>query len=391
MAELQNPLPPGWDCQCDRKSGRYYYVNHLTKTTTWDDPRLQHKPRHPAPIVPVEHIVMQDLSHVTRGSPRTSRLQDTTLSAAANTEEAVTKISTMFPTVSDTHIRLLLKKYMKFIFPKAEETMILDILSGNDNNIQKASEILIEMGFEKRDNAKKQSVLSKPEPAKVQHAEPDVVPAIKSVAEKKIIQSTLEEKYNDIPGQVVTIALESVNFDEHRANQILEIMVKEENDKVVPEIQTESTEDTATDLLSGTIPISQSRQSLKSLLKSEKSDYSMKGSSSFSRIIEERTDDMGGEYRSSNASLPTGANRRLAKGADQELLLEDYVKWQGPSLYQGPTKGLAKGPNPYLRQARTYQACGPNAALRKGPKFGLAKGSIFSQIKGVVSGESRGK
>ncbi|XP_031359198.1 uncharacterized protein LOC116182800 [Photinus pyralis] len=308
MAELQNPLPPGWDCQCDRKSGRYYYVNHLTKTTTWDDPRLQHKPRHPAPIVPVEHIVMQhgspefrrnyvypsqttpipafqipphcspkfnalrDLSHVTRGSPRTSRLQDTTLSAAANTEEAVTKISTMFPTVSDTHIRLLLKKYhnrealvisalqvekhpittpgpfttpppvrniqtnnyahlqmtpplglrfcsrggspilrsgsggsnetyrnspkphspklklryMKFIFPKAEETMILDILSGNDNNIQKASEILIEMGFEKRDNAKKQSVLSKPEPAKVQHAEPDVVPAIKSVAEKKI-------------------------------------------------------------------------------------------------------------------------------------------------------------------------------------------------------------
>ncbi|KAB0790051.1 hypothetical protein PPYR_15625, partial [Photinus pyralis] len=50
-----------------------------------------------------------DLSHVTRGSPRTSRLQDTTLSAAANTEEAVTKISTMFPTVSDTHIRLLLK------------------------------------------------------------------------------------------------------------------------------------------------------------------------------------------------------------------------------------------------------------------------------------------
>ncbi|XP_031346407.1 uncharacterized protein LOC116173210 isoform X2 [Photinus pyralis] len=289
------------------------------------------------------------------------------------------------------HSPKLKLRYMKFIFPKAEETMILDILSGNDNNIQKASEILIEMGFEKRDNAKKQSVLSKPEPAKVQHAEPDVVPAIKSVAEKKIIQSTLEEKYNDIPGQVVTIALESVNFDEHRANQILEIMVKEENDKVVPEIQTESTEDTATDLLSGTIPISQSRQSLKSLLKSEKSDYSIKGSSSFSRIIEERTDDMGGEYRSSNASLPTGANRRLAKGADQELLLEDYVKWQGPSLYQGPTKGLAKGPNPYLRQARTYQACGPNAALRKGPKFGLAKGSIFSQIKGVVSGESRGK
>ncbi|KAK5642745.1 hypothetical protein RI129_008912 [Pyrocoelia pectoralis] len=385
MEELQNPLPQGWDCKYDRKSGKYYYVNHFTKTTTWEDPRLQQKPRHPAPV---EHIIMQDLSHISRNSPRTARLQDTPLSTAVNTEEVVTKISTMFPTVSDTHIRLLLKKYMKFIFPKAEETMILDILSSNDNNIQKVSEILTEMGFEKRDNAKKQSALSKPAPPQVQ---PEIVPVMKSVTDKKIIQSKLEEKYKDIPGQVVTIALESVNFDEKRANQILEIMVKEESDKIdnaVPETQNESTEDTCTDILSGTIPVSQSRQSLKSLLKSEKSDYSMKASSSFNRIIEEKSDDM---YKSTIISQPIGANQYLAKGANQELLLEDYVKWQGPSLYQGPGKGLAKGPNPYLRQGRTYQPCGPNAALRKGPKIGLAKGSIFSQLKGVVGEESRGK
>lgn len=40
---------------------------------------------------------------------------------------------------------------MKSIFPKAEETLILDVLANNDNNIQKSSEILKEMGFERRD------------------------------------------------------------------------------------------------------------------------------------------------------------------------------------------------------------------------------------------------
>lgn len=40
---------------------------------------------------------------------------------------------------------------MKSIFPKAEETVILDVLANNDNNIQKTSDVLKEMGYEKRD------------------------------------------------------------------------------------------------------------------------------------------------------------------------------------------------------------------------------------------------
>lgn len=40
---------------------------------------------------------------------------------------------------------------MKSIFPKAEETLLLDILANADNNVQIASEKLISMGYEKRD------------------------------------------------------------------------------------------------------------------------------------------------------------------------------------------------------------------------------------------------
>eukprot|EP01006_Ploeotia_vitrea_P026956 TRINITY_DN59864_c0_g1_i1.p1 TRINITY_DN59864_c0_g1~~TRINITY_DN59864_c0_g1_i1.p1 ORF type:complete len:392 (-),score=25.58 TRINITY_DN59864_c0_g1_i1:142-1293(-) len=35
------PLPPGWDCQIS-DDGRPFYLNHNTKTTQWEDPRLTH-------------------------------------------------------------------------------------------------------------------------------------------------------------------------------------------------------------------------------------------------------------------------------------------------------------------------------------------------------------
>lgn len=41
-------------------------------------------------------------------------------------------------------------RYLKNVFPKADETILLDILEQSDNNVQKASEKLIELGYEKR-------------------------------------------------------------------------------------------------------------------------------------------------------------------------------------------------------------------------------------------------
>lgn len=41
-------------------------------------------------------------------------------------------------------------RYLKSIFPKVDETILLDILEQSDNNVQKASEKLIDLGYEKR-------------------------------------------------------------------------------------------------------------------------------------------------------------------------------------------------------------------------------------------------
>lgn len=65
-----------------------------------------------------------------QGSPHTPRImsqlakqqiqsqqqqQETSFITPAETDAAVAKINTMFPTASDTHIRLLLKKYVQYI------------------------------------------------------------------------------------------------------------------------------------------------------------------------------------------------------------------------------------------------------------------------------------
>lgn len=66
--------------------------------------------------------------------------------------------------------------------------------------------------------------------------------------------------------------------------------------------------------------------------------------------------------------------------------------WDGPdpTLRQNH-RALAKGPNSSLLSKRIYEPRGPNKSLCRGPALGLAKGSIYSQLKSVVVGESRGK
>lgn len=55
------------------------------------------------------------------------------------------------------------------------------------------------------------------------------------------MKQQLKEKYKDVPDHLIKIALESVDFDESRASQILQIMVQEDskNDEKVNIVQVE--------------------------------------------------------------------------------------------------------------------------------------------------------
>lgn len=71
------------------------------------------------------------------------------------------------------------------MYQKADETMILEILASCDNSVQKASEQLKKMGFEKREpaGAPKVSNRAKEDPKKA--PQPTPPPKIKSAEEKK--------------------------------------------------------------------------------------------------------------------------------------------------------------------------------------------------------------
>ncbi|XP_022832968.1 uncharacterized protein LOC111360902 isoform X4 [Spodoptera litura] len=114
-------------------------------------------------------------------------------------------------------------KYLKSIFPKAEETLILDVLANKDNNVQKASEELIGMGF-----SKKETIVTTQKKEPTPQPQKKVVTIMKTFAEKCELKEKLQKKYTDIAERVISLALESVDYHEERAEQILNAVLQDE-------------------------------------------------------------------------------------------------------------------------------------------------------------------
>ncbi|KZC04241.1 PREDICTED: uncharacterized protein LOC107186901 [Dufourea novaeangliae] len=406
---------------------------------------------------------------VTLGSPVPIKNMETSLTQNSDTELQVAKINAMFPTVSDTHIRLLLKKYhnraalvvsalqveknplcapgpctpvgvhsnyaiprwrlpthtihaaltlspprgartapnspkmklryLKNVFPKVEETMLLDILEQSDNNVQKASEKLIDLGYEKRNPTAPNSLAKKREEqqAKIEQAAPTPPPRMKSLEEKNKMKARLMEKYKSVPERVIALAMDSVDYDEERAIHILDIMVTEEASRP---LFMSSSESSRSDEKKNSPPVTEAVKLTASPIKKVVKDPETEKSKRSKNKIEipkvsrgtSTTED--NEYKSPNLTKPIGPNPDLSKGANNDLLLPDYAPWSGPDpnlLTSGTfTKSIAHGHNLSLVSGSRYVAKGPNPEMRKGPLGGLSQGSIYSQ-RNAMNTECRGK
>ncbi|XP_035734995.1 uncharacterized protein LOC118447295 isoform X3 [Vespa mandarinia] len=336
---------------------------------------------------------------ITLGSPTPVRNMETTLTQDSDSELQVAKINAMFPTVSDTHIRLLLKKYLKNVFPKVDETMLLDILEQSENNVQKASEKLIDLGYEKRNlTAPNKSLNKKKDKDQNQNERiaPTPPPRMKSLEEKNKMKARLTEKYKSVPERVIVLAMDSVDYDEERAIHILDIMVAEEATRP---LCTSSSQSSRSDERKESPPVTEAIKLTASPIKkvvkeidSEKSKRS-KNKIEIPKVSRGTSTTEDNEYKSPYLLKPIGPNPELSKGANNDLLLPDYAPWSGPdpnllSKEQFP-KSAAMGHDAALVSG-SYLAKGPNAELRKGPLRGLAEGSIYSQ-RSLANTESRGK
>merc|ERR1712020_886370 len=125
-------------------------------------------------------------------------------------------------------------RYLKSVFPTVEEYLLLDVLANSENNVQKAADKLVKMGYVKRETpagprlhakkkeeerlAEKRTPLPKPPPIKTEKEKEDL---------RKKMKDKYERKY-DIPERILFMALESVLFDEDQANNLITTMIEDD-------------------------------------------------------------------------------------------------------------------------------------------------------------------
>uniref|UniRef100_A0A1A9VE69 WW domain-containing protein n=1 Tax=Glossina austeni TaxID=7395 RepID=A0A1A9VE69_GLOAU len=548
-------LPPGWDCKFDQATGNCYYINYFTKAIQLEDPRPPYRqlpnercssesiamqgpggsPYHVYPTNNIQAMRAFQTSTPNRHLPSSSRfgldtsplpiiktnptqtprfmanmsrrstIQETSFSNQIDTNAVVHKIQNMFPTASEDHIRLLLKKYynrenivisalqvekypltmpgpfvtppaqrhlfhsnsavymtppvrrvgrepiqfignysrtaspaptgrlgsvissgsgsnfghvaltiaahqdspkvgdplmrnspkpqhsspkmklryMKTIFPKADETLLLDILANADNNVQKASEKLISLGYTKRDFTPPPKVVNRYVDVEKQTGKQadDLVKIIPlrpreyTESEKDKMKERLSKRYPQIAERILLMALESVNYAEDRAIQILQIVQEEEAERQFVKVNKES--------------------SMLTLKKTTKEDDDIENQ------LTCKTDDKNSQLSNSDASMndlcktfksvlerttAKGPNKSLPKGANEHLLLADYVTWNGANPdFQHGQRNVANGSDLSLRIERNYKPCGHNSQLCKGPQRDLPKGSVYTSQNAASS------
>merc|ERR1712179_503069 len=124
-------------------------------------------------------------------------------------------------------------RYLKSVFPTVEEYLLLDVLSNSDNNVQKAADKLVKMGYVKRDtpSAPRLHARKKEEERLAEKRTPlPKPPPIKSDIEKSDLRKKMREQYEkkyDIPERILYMALESVLYDEEQATNLIQSMIED--------------------------------------------------------------------------------------------------------------------------------------------------------------------
>lgn len=421
-------LPQGWEVRFDARSGRYYFIDHVNKKTSWEDPRLKSAPPPPPhpDTLPVELRAQQESQSLPHhqsvtNAPQASGLGPNTMGpdgskyggpsaadtitgrsfpsaqqesglmeAVEHSQLAVAKISAMFPTVPESHIKDLMKKYMKGIFPKVDPAVILDVLTQCNYNVKDASEKLILLGHEKKEtvlsppklkdrpDGKENKVAPKPSPGP---------PRPKNLSEKhkKKVRNQLTIEYPALTPTVVTMALQSVYYDEARARQVLNNMAESDRKtqealaSTAPQTSRHSETKVVTLNLIGSPPLSRKDgiKPTRPALPRTRINTAWTSAQTISRGTS-TDEDLG--FRSDQRSRPSGPNTKLHKGPSECLLLSDYQAWHGPNPenVSGHSKSLAQGPKRSLLRGPSGLARGQDPMMHKGPQ-GLAKGSKFLQ------------
>jgi len=284
-------------------------------------------------------------------------------------------------------------RYLKSVFPTVEEYLLLDVLANSENNVQKTSDKLSKMGYVRREtpSAPRLHAKRKEEERLAEKRTPlPKPPPIKTEKEKMDLRRKLKDKYEkkfEIPERILFMALESVLFDEDQANSLIQSMIEDDlrrqKEKDAARAKERAEKKKSPKPVRKVVEAERPKPSSPKKVPRQAVSQDKRGFQKHSVRILEETDSLDGTDQADECrTLSKGPNPALRKGPNDDLLLTNYVTWNGPNaaIRKGPNSAVAKGPNPENVQGPRARAGGPNLANRKGPQ-GLAKGSIYSDFK----------
>jgi len=284
-------------------------------------------------------------------------------------------------------------RYLKSVFPTVEEYLLLDVLANSENNVQKTSDKLSKMGYVRREtpSAPRLHAKRKEEERLAEKRTPlPKPPPIKTEKEKMDLRRKLKDKYEkkfDIPERILFMALESVLFDEDQANSLIQSMIEDDlrrqKEKDAARARERAEKKKSPKPVRKVVEAERPKPSSPKKVPRQAVSQDKRGFQKHSVRILEENDSLDGTDRADEGrTLSKGPNPALRKGPNDDLLLTNYVTWNGPNaaLRKGPNSAVANGPNPENLRGPRARAGGPNLANRKGPQ-GLAKGSIYSDFK----------
>ncbi|CAN7993672.1 unnamed protein product, partial [Ixodes hexagonus] len=361
-------------------------------------------------------------------------------------ETLATKLHGFFPTIDQEHIRALLYKhnnqehevirmlvsgpgnyvtrhqsaapsspkmklrYLKLVFPEADEALLFNMLYNTDHNAQEAMIRLGDMGFKKREAPFPRGTPAKQAPkAPVVEARRPSQAYPPTKADRQKLTTRIHEQFPAVSQTLVNMALESSQFNEEQAMQFLAAMTPQDSrplpgEEAVPEKEA----------LKGTPPVpprgrhaspAQADRVLpafvkltpSSLAKEESSKegtqakmLSDKATSPPPKSASERsfrpkflrkifkfskgtsTQEDHQQAHASSRICPKGPNSTLLRGPNDGNLLREYTPWQGPDPdnRRGPDPDLHRGPDPknLMSKDAGSKARGPQLGLfRRGP------------------------
>ncbi|EEC03094.1 conserved hypothetical protein [Ixodes scapularis] len=371
-------------------------------------------------------------------------------------ETLVTKLHGFFPTIDQEHIRALLYKhnnqehevirmlvsgpgnyvirhqspapsspkmklrYLKLVFPEADEALLFNMLYNTDNNAQEAMTRLGDMGFKKRE-----APLPRGTPAK-QVPKPPVAEARRpsqahppTKADRQKLVSRIHEQFPAVSQTLVNMALESSQFNEERAMQFLRAMTPQDSrplpgEEAVPEAPrgtppvpprarhaSPAQADRGPPAFAKLTPSSlakeeSSKEGTQAKMLSDKATSPPPKSASersfrpkFLRKIfkfSKGTSTQEDQQQASTRICPKGPNSSLLRGPNDGNLLREYTPWQGPDPdnRRGPDPNLRRGPDP--KNLTTKEA----GAKARGPQLGLFRRGPLRDItfRSLLTGSS---